>query len=118
MARLRADSEMTFRELADATADAAGEGGKGLSRMQLCRLEAGENQPCPAAMELIAAALGTSPRVFAEYRLAQARALLDERGPGGLEAAMRAFEASGLDDDRREDRVVAPFAKRPRRLAA
>jgi hypothetical protein len=40
-------------------------------------------------MALIADALGVSPRYFAEYRLAEARAAFDERGPNGLEGALK-----------------------------
>lgn len=60
----------------------------GLSAGHLSRLCTGADRPSPAAIALIAEALELAPRYFAEYRLAQARALLDERGPGGLKAAL------------------------------
>jgi hypothetical protein len=47
----------------------------------------GLDLPSTAAIKLIALALDVEPQHFAEYRLAEARALLDERGRG-LDAAL------------------------------
>lgn len=61
--------------------------GTGLSAGHLCRLGQGLDLPSTAAISLIAQALDVEPQYFAEYRLAEARALLDERGRG-LDAAL------------------------------
>jgi transcriptional regulator with XRE-family HTH domain len=62
--------------------------GSGISTGHLGRLAQGADLPSPAAIALIARALQVQPGYFAEFRLAEARALLDERRPGGLDAAL------------------------------
>lgn len=72
--------------------------GTGLSAGHLCGLGQGLDLPSPAAISLIARALDVEPQYFAEYRLAEARALLDERSRG-LAAALRQWRSieSGLE---------------------
>lgn len=87
LTELKDERSLSFRELYRATKE-ADPAQAGLSAGHLSRLCAGSDPPSPAAIALIAKALGISPRYFAEYRLAQARALFDERGPGGLDLAL------------------------------
>lgn len=86
-AELRAARGVSLRTL-NADTKALDASGKGLSPAHLSRLSNGRERPSPAAIALIARALLVAPEYFAEYRLAEARALLDERGPGGLETAL------------------------------
>lgn len=93
---LKAQRGLSFRALHEAT-QAADPAGRGLSGAHISRLGSGNDPPSSATIALIAKALDLSPRYFAEYRLAEARALLDERGPGGLKPALaqlRRLEAS------------------------
>jgi transcriptional regulator with XRE-family HTH domain len=85
---LKQERALTFRELHEAT-QAADPTGKGLSGTHISRLCNGAEPPSPSTIALLADALRLPPRYFAEYRLAEARALLDERGPGGLPGALR-----------------------------
>lgn len=81
---------MTLADVADRTRAADPEG-RGLSIGMISGLLGRHHTPSPRAMELLAAALDEDPWIFAEYQLACARAALDERGPGGLPAALKAF---------------------------
>ena len=89
--RLKHDRGLSYRALADRTAE-EDEAGKGLLPSHISQLANGTDWPAPAAIELIAGALNLEPSYFAEYRLAQARLLLDERGPGGLTGAVEHLE--------------------------
>jgi transcriptional regulator with XRE-family HTH domain len=94
--RIKQKRGLSYRDLQVAT-KTADPTGRGLSGAHLSRMSTGVDPPSAATIALIAKALGLSPRYFAEYRLAEARALLDERAPGGLRAALRQlrrFEAS------------------------
>jgi transcriptional regulator with XRE-family HTH domain len=87
--RLKAESGKSFRQLAAALADS----GKRLSPTYLSDLATGRERPAPGAMARIAVVLGKDPTYFAEYRLAQLRALLDEGGYSGLDGALSAASA-------------------------
>lgn len=87
--RLKAESRKSFRQLAAELAD----DGKRLSPTYLSDLANGLERPAPGAMARIAAVLGKDPTYFAEYRLAQLRALLDEGGCLGLDGALSAANA-------------------------
>lgn len=63
----------------------------GLSAGAIGNIAAGRDRPGPDALERIAAGLGVDPEVFVEYRLARARALLDERAVG-LRAAVATYD--------------------------
>ncbi len=112
LARLKQRSGMSYREISAATvrADATG---KGLSPTRIAQLLKTGDPPAPRALELLAKAFGMHPNVFIEYQLAQARTMLDERGPGGLEEAAWVLEAfrSVLDVQ------AKPAPRSPRRLA-
>jgi transcriptional regulator with XRE-family HTH domain len=93
---LKTQRGLSFRALHEAT-QAADPSGRGLSGAHISRLCSGSDPPSSATIALIAKALRLSPRYFAEYRLAEARALFDERGPAGLKPALaqlRRLEAS------------------------
>jgi transcriptional regulator with XRE-family HTH domain len=95
-AKLKDERGLSYRDLRAMTS-AAGTDGRGLSASHLSRLSNGLDPPSAATIALIAKALDLPPRYFAEYRLAEARALLDERAPDGLRSALRhlrRFEAS------------------------
>jgi transcriptional regulator with XRE-family HTH domain len=87
LSELKHERGLSFRGLHHATRE-ADPSRVGLSAGHLSRLRSGTDRPSPAAIAVIAAALEIAPRYFAEYRLAQARALFDERAPGGLRAAL------------------------------
>jgi transcriptional regulator with XRE-family HTH domain len=87
LSELKHERSLTFREMHEAT-QAADPTGRGLSGTHISRLCKGFEPPSSKTIVLIAKALGLSPQHFAEYRLAEARALLDERAPGGLRAAL------------------------------
>lgn len=114
LTELKDERSLSFRALYRATKDADAEQ-TGLSAGHLSRLCAGSDLPSPAAIALIAKALGISPRYFAEYRLAEARALFDERGPGGLATALgnlqlvadRLPSAPAVESERRRTRTQA-----------
>ena len=109
LGRLKESGGRSLREIAEATARFDPEG-KGISAARISQLLANGDPPAPRALELLAGAFGQSPHVFIEYRLAQARAMLDERGPGGLEQAAWALEmvtSAGL-----------PLSARPAQRAA
>jgi transcriptional regulator with XRE-family HTH domain len=91
LAEFKRERGLTFRDLHEAT-QAADPSGRGLSGTHISRLCNGAEPPSPSTIALIAKALRLPPAHFAEYRLAEARALLDERGPGGLSAALRQLE--------------------------
>lgn len=71
---------LSFRQLAARTREAQGDDA-GLSYGYLAALGRQENATV-SAMEVVAAALEVEPTVFAEYRLALARRLFDERDIG------------------------------------
>jgi transcriptional regulator with XRE-family HTH domain len=85
---LKQERGLSYRDLREAT-EAVTPAGRGLSASHLSRLCQGLDPPSAPTIALIAKALGLSPRYFAEYRLAEARALLDERASGGLQGALR-----------------------------
>lgn len=94
--KLKDERGLSYRDLREMTS-MADDAGRGLSASHLSRLSNGLDPPSAATIALIARALDLAPRYFAEYRLAEARALLDERAPGGLRSALRQlrrFEAS------------------------
>lgn len=96
LSRIKDERGLSFRALHEATKD-ADPVGRGLSGAHISRLCNGHEPPSSATIALIAKALRLRPRYFAEYRLAEARALFDERGPGGLKPALaqlRRLEAS------------------------
>jgi transcriptional regulator with XRE-family HTH domain len=96
LSRLKEQRGLSFRELHETT-QAADPSGRGLSGAHISRLCSGHDPPSSTTIALIAKALRLQPRYFAEYRLAEARALFDERGPGGLKPALaqlRRLEAS------------------------
>lgn len=113
LGRLKERSGWSMREIAAATAK-VDPAGKGLSATRVSQLLTSGDPPAPRALELLAEAFGQHPNIFVEYRLAQARAMLDERGPGGLDEAAWALEAfMSLVDLRGR-----PAARAARRLAA
>jgi transcriptional regulator with XRE-family HTH domain len=75
---LKEARRMSFRQIAAATRTVDSTG-KGLSHGYLTQLATGAAPPLRGAMTLIARALSVEPEYFAEYRLAKARAALDER---------------------------------------
>ncbi len=85
-ADLKRASGKSFRELASDLQDLDG---RGLSPSFLSALTKGAQRPGPRTMADIARVLGKDPTYFAEYRLAQLRALLDEGGESGLDGALR-----------------------------
>ena len=97
--RLRKERKLSLEALAYATRDADPER-QGVSFGGVGHLERGAHQPQLRTMELIAAALGVEPELFAEYRLAMARQALDERQVG-LDRALANLRAlrSDADDD-------------------
>lgn len=56
--------------------------GKGLAEVTIKALENGTNNPGPETISAVAHALGVPPQEFPEYRLALARAQLDENEIG------------------------------------
>lgn len=100
--KIKQERGLSYRDLRTLTSS-ADTGGGGLSASHLSRLSNGIDPPSAATIALIAKALDLSPRYFAEYRLAEARALLDERAPGGLRSALRQlrhFEATSTGTPR------------------
>ena len=75
-AELKAARGVSLRALHVATKE-RDPSGSGLSTGHLGRLSQGVDVPSPAAISLIARALDVDPGYFAEYRLAEARALFD-----------------------------------------
>jgi transcriptional regulator with XRE-family HTH domain len=88
LSKIKRERDLSYRDLERAT-KAADRAGRGLSGAHISRLCNGLDPPSAATIALIAKALALPPRYFAEYRLAEARALLDERAPGGLRSALR-----------------------------
>jgi transcriptional regulator with XRE-family HTH domain len=88
LSRLKRERGLTFRVLNEATRS-VDPAGRGLSGAHISRLCKAIDPPSPGTIALISRALGLAPRYFAEYRLAEARALFDERGAGGLRSALR-----------------------------
>jgi transcriptional regulator with XRE-family HTH domain len=69
---------------------------KGTSGAQITAIERGKRRPSARTMAAMAEALEVAPAVFAEYRLALARHVLDEKKVG-LDKAIENLEASGLE---------------------
>jgi hypothetical protein len=78
---------------------------KGTNPDTMKSVMAGRRHPTPVLMEAVARVLSVSPDVFGEYRLALARAQMDEREVG-LAAALANLE-----------RIEAAMRTRPRRAA-
>lgn len=112
-ADLRARVGISLRQLARLSQQ-ADPAGKGLSAGHLARLEKGGERPSTAAIALLAELLGVDPEYFAEYRLSRARDRLDDRGPGGLQAALREL----ADIEAALGPTPPPGKRRPRRVAA
>lgn len=74
---LKAESRLTFAELASRTR-AADDDGRGLSPSYITQVLNGVQPPVPRALVLIAKALDVDPKRFIEYRLHLARQLFDE----------------------------------------
>lgn len=91
LSELKRERGLSFRELHEAT-QAADPTGRGISGAHISRLCNGLDPPSSGTVALIAQALRLPPGYFAEYRLAEARALFDERGPGGLRSALRQLD--------------------------
>ena len=88
LSKLKHERGLSYRDISEATR-AVDPANRGLSGSHISRLCHGLDPPSAATIALIARALDLPPRYFAEYRLAEARALFDERAPGGLSAALR-----------------------------
>lgn len=73
-------------------ADTRGLSGAGLSSATKHLTASAPGSPSITLMDLVAEVLGISPQTFAEYRLAQARAALDETRVG-IDAALAALAA-------------------------
>lgn len=69
---------------------------EGTSAAQIAAIERGTRRPSARTMAALAEALGVAPTVFAEYRLALARHLLDERKVG-LDQAITNLESTELE---------------------
>lgn len=87
LSSVKAERSLSLSALARAT-QACDPQGRGLSAGHLSRLCNAIDLPSPATIAMIADALDLPARYFAEYRLAEARAVFDERGAGGLESAL------------------------------
>lgn len=85
--RLRAERELSQEALAFST----WVGEQRLSAGAIGQFERGVAVPRPETMRRLAHALDVDPEAFGEYRLAEARRLLDEREIG-LEAALATLE--------------------------
>jgi len=68
----------------------------GTSAAQIAAIERGRRRPSARTMAALAEALGVAPTVFAEYRLAVARHVLDERAVG-LDQAITRLEELGME---------------------
>lgn len=88
LSKLKHERGLSYRDINEATR-AVDPARRGLSGSHVSRLCHGLDPPSAATIALLARALDLPPRYFAEYRLAEARALFDERTPGGLRAALR-----------------------------
>ena len=87
---------------------------EGTSAAQIAAIERGKRRPSARTMVALAEALEVAPTVFAEYRLALARHVLDERKVG-LDRAIEHLEATGLEPvevDAREIRRHSHQAQR------
>jgi transcriptional regulator with XRE-family HTH domain len=84
LTELKARSGMSFRELEQALDNS----GIPISRSHLSALANGLARPSLRTMRRIAETFGKPATYFAEYRLAQHRALLDEGYESGLQAAL------------------------------
>lgn len=102
---------LTFRGLAERTREVDAQG-RGLSHGYIAGLGRHEDPTVPA-IELVAAALDVDPTEFAEYRLALARQLFDERHVG-LERALDNMRLLGAN----ADGAVPPPPERLIRLAS
>lgn len=68
----------------------------GTSAAQIAAIERGTRRASARTMAALAEALEVAPTVFAEYRLALARHVLDERRVG-LDQAIEFLEAAGVE---------------------
>jgi transcriptional regulator with XRE-family HTH domain len=92
--RLRHAAGLSQPELFRATAGVSLDTIRALERDPGVRSAAGRGRaryPSAATLEALSAALGVEPDEFPEYRLARARALLDERVVG-LDGALATYE--------------------------
>lgn len=90
--RIRDAKGVSRSQLSRATVTVDPEGA-GLPEITIKALEGGRRlQPRPKTIELLAAALDVLPAEFPEYRLALARAALDEQAVG-LEQALQTLAA-------------------------
>lgn len=87
LAELLAERDWSGRQLSRQTKE---DGQKGLSHPTVAMLLRGDLEPSVNAMEVIAKALRIQPKVFAEYRLEQARERLNWRRVG-VPAALKAL---------------------------
>ena len=92
LTELKAHAGMSFRELSRALAET----GPAMSPSHLSALANGVAHPSLSTMRRLAAVFGRPPTYFAEYRLAQVRALLDEGHELGLDGALAMIEALPL----------------------
>ncbi|HTU14310.1 MAG TPA: helix-turn-helix domain-containing protein [Solirubrobacterales bacterium] len=69
---------------------------EGTSAAQIAAIELGKRRASPRTMAALAQALDVAPTVFAEYRLALARHVLDEQKVG-LDQAIENLEAAGIE---------------------
>lgn len=87
--QLRAASGITFREIAESIERIDG---RTVSLSHLADIANGAGRPSMDTIARIAVVFDKAPSYFAEYRLAQGRALLDQDGPQGLDNALAAFD--------------------------
>lgn len=101
--RLLAEHGYSSRSLATATKE---HDGKGVSASYIRNVARGDDTASAEALRVLAETMGEPPSVFAEYRLALARRLFDEREVGldealanlsQLDAALAAASAAALD---------------------
>jgi len=83
---------------------------EGTSAAQIAAIERGVRRPSARTMAALAEAMEVSPTVFAEYRLALARHVLDERKVG-LEQAMMNLETTRLEPIRLEREQIRRYSR-------
>jgi len=115
---LKQAAGMSYRDLA---AQLTEQTGRGLSPSFLSALAKGIERPSPETIADIARVFGKDERYFAEFRLAQLRALLDEGGASGLEGALSiareiepALKARVVEVDPRQYPHAMPIGCGPR----
>lgn len=97
LSALRERSGMTMVQLSAASNALDG---TAVSVSYISRLSHDLERPTPVVIRRLAAALRVRPEYFLAYRLAQARAELDETGPGGVEHAARRLRDYRSEHDR------------------